>query len=92
MLPVDFLKIDGGFVQCVDEDSGDQAIVSAVNQLAHNLGIRTIGEYAATERIVKTLHSLGVDYAQGFALGHPVPFTPSGISLLKEDRFLSGSN
>ena len=74
LLPVDFLKIDGGFVCDVDRDPGNHAIVEAVNQLAHNLGIQTIGEYAHSDAIVDTLRSLGVDYAQGFALGHPLPF------------------
>ena len=83
VLPVDFLKIDGSFIQDVNKDSGNQAIVAAINQLAHHLGIRTIGEFAASKRIVETLRSLGIDYAQGYALGPPVPFTASGIELLK---------
>lgn len=83
-LPVDFLKIDGSFIKDLDTDSGNQAIVAAVNQLAHQLGIRTIGEYAASRSIVKTLRSLGVDYAQGYALGPPVPLSNTEIINLSE--------
>jgi EAL domain-containing protein (putative c-di-GMP-specific phosphodiesterase class I) len=85
-LPIDYLKIDGSFIQDIDRDSGNQAIVAAVNQLAHHLGIRTIGEYAATAQIVEALLELDVDYAQGFALGVPVPFSTEGLESLKEDQ------
>jgi EAL domain-containing protein (putative c-di-GMP-specific phosphodiesterase class I) len=69
--PVDYLKIDGSFVQGMLEDSGDQAIVVAINQAAHVFGLETIAEFAHSEGIVQRLTSLGVDYAQGYALGRP---------------------
>jgi diguanylate cyclase (GGDEF)-like protein/PAS domain S-box-containing protein len=72
-LPVDFLKIDGSFVEAIDNNANDAAIVAAINQLAHTLGIQTIAEYASSPAIVERLQALGVDYAQGYALGRPVP-------------------
>lgn len=74
-LPVDYLKIDGSFVRNIGMDSGDHAIVSAINQLAHDLGIRTIAEYAESQHVVDALRSLGVDYAQGYAIACPEPFS-----------------
>jgi diguanylate cyclase (GGDEF)-like protein/PAS domain S-box-containing protein len=78
-LPVDFLKIDSSFIRDIDRDSGNQAIVAAVNQLAHRLGIRTIAEYAVNRQVIEALRKLDIDFAQGYALGAPMPFTVDSI-------------
>jgi EAL domain-containing protein (putative c-di-GMP-specific phosphodiesterase class I) len=72
-LPVDYLKIDGGFVQNILTDSADLAIVAAITQVGRTMGTKTIAECAETNAIVNQLEELGVDYAQGYALGHPMP-------------------
>lgn len=72
-LPVDFLKIDGSFVKDMVEDPMDRAIVAAINQVGHELGIRTIAEFVENDAIVEQLKTLGVDYAQGYGLGKPEP-------------------
>lgn len=78
-LPIDYLKIDGSFVHTIDIKDSDRAIVAAINQLGHTLGMRTIAEHACSPAIVEQLRLLGVDYAQGYALGMPEPvdLTPS---------------
>jgi EAL domain-containing protein (putative c-di-GMP-specific phosphodiesterase class I) len=73
-LPVDYLKIDGGFVRDMVEDSIDHAMVAAINQVGHLMGIQTIAEYAHSQAIVEQLRALGVDYAQGYAVGLPGPW------------------
>ncbi|MDR7192852.1 EAL domain-containing protein [Luteimonas terrae] len=70
-LPVDFLKIDGGFVRDLLVDPIDQAMVEAINHIGHVMGLRTIAEFAEDERIVSRLREIGVDYAQGYALARP---------------------
>ena len=72
-LPVDFLKIDGSFVKDMVEDSMDRAIVAAINQVGHELGIRTIAEFVENDAILDQLKTLGVDYAQGYGVGKPEP-------------------
>jgi len=72
-LPVDFLKIDGSLVRNIANNDNDRAMVVAINQVAHHLGIATIAEYAETDACVAVLRSLNVDFAQGFALGPPRP-------------------
>lgn len=72
-LPVDFLKIDGGFVKDIVQDETDYAVVAAINEVAHRLGIQTIAEYVESVSIFEKLIEIGVDYGQGFALGKPVP-------------------
>ena len=72
-LPVDYLKIDGSFVQGMVTDSTDHSMVEAIHQIGCKMGLKTIAEYAETAAIVEQLRKLGVDFAQGFALGYPVP-------------------
>jgi Amt family ammonium transporter len=48
-------------------------MVSAINEVGHSLGLRTIAEYAEDEAIVAELRRLGVDYAQGFGVARPAP-------------------
>ncbi|HZF97280.1 MAG TPA: EAL domain-containing protein, partial [Pseudoxanthomonas sp.] len=70
-LPIDFLKIDGGFVCDLMIDPIDQAMVESINHIGHVMGLRTIAEFAEDERIVQRLREIGVDYAQGYALARP---------------------
>jgi diguanylate cyclase (GGDEF)-like protein len=72
-LPVDYLKIDGSFVHDMIDDTIDHAMVEAINQVGHIMGIGTIAECAESQEVVDMLRELGVDYAQGYAMGSPVP-------------------
>ncbi len=72
-LPVDHLKIDGALVREIVRDEIAYSMVGAVAQIARVMDIQTTGEFAETERIVTALAGLGVNYAQGFAIGHPIP-------------------
>jgi EAL domain-containing protein (putative c-di-GMP-specific phosphodiesterase class I) len=74
-LPVDYLKIDGSFVKDMLENASDYALVAAINQMSHTLGIETVAEYAHNQAIVERLRELGVDYAQGFFIGQPAPWS-----------------
>jgi len=70
-LPVDYLKIDGSLVRRVAEESIDRALVEAINQLAHQMGMSTIAEHVETNDCLEVLREIGVDHAQGHALGMP---------------------
>ena len=72
-LPVDYLKIDGSFVQNMVSDGVNCAMVAAINQVAHIMGIQTIAESAESEETVHQLKELGVDYVQGNVAGSPRP-------------------
>jgi diguanylate cyclase (GGDEF)-like protein len=73
-LPVDYLKIDGSFVQNMTNDPMDKTIVEAINSVAHKAGMKTIAEYVESKDIQECLREIGVDYAQGYAIDKPQPF------------------
>jgi diguanylate cyclase (GGDEF)-like protein/PAS domain S-box-containing protein len=70
-LPVDKLKIDGGFVKGMAHSSVDQAMVESMNQIAHALGKQTIAECVENEETLQILRQMGVDRAQGNYIGRP---------------------
>ena len=70
-LPIDFLKIDGQFVREIAEDPVSNAMVAAINQMSHAMGLKTIAEYVENKAIKTQLTSLGVDYGQGFGIAKP---------------------
>jgi diguanylate cyclase (GGDEF)-like protein len=72
-IPADYLKIDGGFIKDMLDDPMDHAIVEAVNRIGHVAGLQTIAEFVETDKIRARLCEIGVDYAQGFAIGRPAP-------------------
>ncbi len=72
-LPVDYLKIDGSFIRELARNTVDQHLVQAIVAVARGLGKRTIAEFVGDERSLVLLKEYGVDYAQGFYIGHPAP-------------------
>ncbi len=70
-LPVDYVKIDGRFVKNLAANPVDQAMVRAMNDIAHALGKQTVAEFVEDEASLKLLAEFGVDYAQGYYLGRP---------------------
>ena len=75
-LPVDFLKIDGGFVKDMADDPIDRAMVEAINSIGHVMGKQTIAEFVDGERVIRLLREMGVDFAQGYGVAKPRPFGP----------------
>lgn len=72
-LPVDYLKIDGSYVQHVLENPIDLALVMAVNDIGHVMGMKTIAEFIESEEVRTKLKEIGVDYGQGYLFSQPLP-------------------
>ncbi len=80
-LPVDYLKIDGGFIKNIEHDRVDFAMAETINRIGHIMGKQTVAEYAETEAIVEILRTMGVDFAQGYGVCLPKPlFMPLSVS------------
>jgi PAS domain S-box-containing protein len=83
-LPVDYLKIDIQFIRNLLRDEDDQQVVRAIIGVAEQFGIQTIAEGVEDEATLQTLRRMGVDYAQGYHIGRPMPLPQLWQSL--EDR------
>ena len=65
-LDVDFVKIDGSFINSMHTDELNYALVKAINDICHILGKKTIAEFVQNDSALKLLKEIGVDYAQGY--------------------------
>lgn len=72
-LPVDYLKIDGIFVKDIDTNPIDRAMVEAINQIGHLMGIKTVAEFVTTASVMKEVQAIGVDFGQGYHIAKPEP-------------------
>jgi diguanylate cyclase (GGDEF)-like protein len=72
-LPVDEVKIDKSFVFPLGETETAKAVVRAIIELGHSLGLRVVAEGVETQVHWKILADLGCDIAQGYFLGRPMP-------------------
>ena len=84
-LQISRVKIDGGFVRDIVTNERSQATVRAIVELAKGYSIDTVAEYVETAAIANTVRRLGVDYAQGYALGKPQPLEQLLVSLDREE-------
>ncbi len=72
-LPVDVLKIDGQFVKDIAHDPVSLAMVKSIHEIGCLMGKRTVAEFVESPAILAVLREIGVHYAQGYAVGYPVP-------------------
>ena len=72
-LPLTFVKIDRSFVNGLGTDLEDERIVSAVVNLAGNLGLRSIAEGVETADQLGFLRDMGCNQAQGYLFARPMP-------------------
>jgi len=76
-LHVDYLKIDGAVSQGVLTDSVDRAVISAINDIAHQLGKQTVAEYVDSPAVLRALRECGCDHFQGYYICRPQQIVPS---------------
>jgi diguanylate cyclase (GGDEF)-like protein/PAS domain S-box-containing protein len=72
-LPVQELKIDRSFIQDICTDNSANAIIRTIIELAHTLGMTTVGEGIETKAACELLTANGCDQGQGFLLARPMP-------------------
>ncbi len=72
-IEVDYIKIDGAFIRRLPESPQDRLFVRAMADVARGMGIGTIAEFVENRETIAVLVELGVDCAQGYAIGKPSP-------------------
>ncbi|MGI9301218.1 MAG: two-component system response regulator [Gammaproteobacteria bacterium] len=70
-LPVDYVKLNQTLIRGLTTSSANRAIVTAMNDVAHSLGMRTVAPGAENAETLRLLKVCGVDYAQGFYIARP---------------------
>ena len=93
-LPADLLKIDGSFIVNMNSHPANIAIVEAIVNLAGNLGMQTIAEWAEDTATVQTLTEIGVDYVQGYVVARPqspemLLTAESSASFIRDEKLAS---
>jgi diguanylate cyclase (GGDEF)-like protein len=71
--PVDMVKIDQTFVAGIPAEPMDEAIVTAVITLAHQIGMTVVAEGVEQAHQQTEIARLGCDMAQGHLYAHPMP-------------------
>ncbi len=72
-LPVDYVKIDGSFIQMMTQSTIDFEMVRFTNEISHIMGRQTIAEFVTDKGTLDKLREIGVDFAQGYLVGKPEP-------------------
>ncbi|MBN2825094.1 MAG: EAL domain-containing protein, partial [Campylobacterales bacterium] len=69
----DIIKIDGSLIKNIDTDSNAKIVVETIVAFAQKLGMKTVAEYVHSQEVYEVVKAIGIDYAQGFYLGEPLP-------------------
>ena len=84
-LPVDEVKIDKGFIDGLSVEPADQAVVRAVVDIAHTLGLKVVAEGVEQEDQQAVLLHLGVDEVQGYLLARPMAALDMAVWLRRRE-------
>ena len=71
--PIQALKVDRSFVNRMDREPPEAAIVKAIVSLAHDLGMEVVAEGIETPAQVAALRGLRCRRGQGFLFSKPLP-------------------
>jgi len=74
-LPMDYLKIDGSFINNLAGDTVNQAMVAAMIELSRSLNFRVVAEQVEDQLSLDTVVGMGIDFVQGFIVGRPQPLS-----------------
>ena len=72
-LPITTLKIDGSFIQNINESVDSQIIVKTIQTYAKEKGLKLIAEFVCDEEVYNTVKELGIEYVQGYFFAEPTP-------------------
>jgi diguanylate cyclase (GGDEF)-like protein len=79
--PFDKIKIDRSFIGNLTKRHKSSAIISSIVTLARGLNLSVTAEGVETQEQFERLKTLGVNFAQGYLLGRPMPLGDPKVSL-----------
>lgn len=83
-MPVEFVKIEGEFVERIIDDEVDRAMVKSMVDVAKACGKQVVAEFVSNQRTLELLKTYGIDYAQGFFIASPTA-APSFGGIFRND-------
>ena len=60
-------------IKNLTSDRIDQTMVAAITNVGNAMGICTVAEHVDSRRVLETLVSIGVQFAQGYFIAEPTP-------------------
>ena len=69
-----YLKIDGGYIRAIDEESHKRLFIEAIQRAAHSIDLPLIAERVETEGEMQVLREMGIHGVQGRLVGEPAPW------------------
>ncbi|MDI1278403.1 MULTISPECIES: bifunctional diguanylate cyclase/phosphodiesterase [Methylobacter] len=72
-LRFEYVKIDGAFVRNILTSKVDYALVHNLSRLCQDIDILTVAEFVENQEIWEALKDMGINYAQGYHIGMPLP-------------------
>jgi diguanylate cyclase (GGDEF)-like protein len=84
-VPCNVLKVDRSFIQNIDEETADSAIVSSIIRMGHALQMQIFAEGVETLLQLKFLLAHDCDGFQGFILSPALPPEEAAQVLIKEE-------
>ncbi len=85
-VPAHVLKIDRSFVNRSEVDTKARAVAATVVRLGAELGMAVVAEGVENLMQLQVMQETGCDYAQGYALGHPLPADLFARTFLSVER------
>ena len=85
------LKIDKSFIDTVDDDARDTALVRTILRLAETMSLRCVAEGIETESQLHALREMGCAYGQGFLFARPASSDEEGERLLRRSASLASA-
>ena len=87
LFPFDYVKIDRPFASRTGSERANNAITSAILQMAANLSLRAVAEVVETQAAAQTLLQMGCDFGQGYFFSPPVEAEEAFRQLHNPDGF-----
>ena len=87
---VDTLKIDGSFIRDITGNRISESMVAAITEVARVMELETVAEYVENNETRLLVAKLGVDYAQGHAVGKPTLFDDVLLQLAGDVKTSNG--